>query len=347
MKRLLVTGGAGFIGSHIVRYLLGRYPEQPVLVLDKLTYSGNMDNLRDAADTPNFTFVKGDICDAAAVDQVFSGCDAVIHCAAETHVDRSLQDSTLFARTNVVGTSVLLEAARKHGIRRFVQVSTDEVYGSCGEGSFDENGRLNPGNPYAASKASADLMALAVHRTCGLPLVIVRSTNAFGPQQYPEKLIPLLVTNALEDRPLPLYGDGLNVRDWLYVEDLCEAIDLVRRDGGNGEIYNIAASQEKTNLDMARSILACLGKPSGLVTFIHDRPGHDRRYALDWAKVRSLGWRPRHGFAEALEKTVTWFRENEWWWRKIKTGQHAYQEYYQRQYPDIAFHTEVKPSQGG
>ncbi len=346
MKTILVTGGAGFIGSHLVRYLVRRYPQQAVLVMDKLTYSGNMDNLGDVADKPNFIFMKGDICDASVVDQAFSRCAAVVHCAAETHVDRSLQDPTLFARTNVFGTSVLLEAARRHGVERFVQVSTDEVYGSCLEDSFTEDGRLNPGNPYAASKASADLMALAFHRTYGLPLVIVRSTNAFGPCQYPEKLIPLLVTNALEDRPLPLYGDGLNVRDWLYVEDLCEAIDVVRRDGTEGEIYNIAASQEKTNLNVARSILVRLGKPADLVTFVHDRPGHDRRYALNWNKIQELGWQPRHSFAEALEKTVDWFRENEWWWQKIKRGQNTYQEYYRKQYPDFAFHAEVKSSQG-
>jgi dTDP-glucose 4,6-dehydratase len=280
------------------------------------------------------------------VDQAVSDCAAVIHCAAETHVDRSLQDAARFARTNVLGTSVLLEAVRRHGVERFVQVSTDEVYGSCQAGSFAEDSRLNPGNPYAASKASADLMALALHRTHGLPLVIVRSTNAFGPYQYPEKLIPLLVTNALEDRPLPLYGDGLNVRDWLYVEDLCEAIDRVRLNGSEGEIYNIAASQEKTNLEMARSILARLGKPADLMTFVHDRPGHDRRYALDWGKIRELGWRPRHSFAEALEKTIDWFRGNEWWWRKIKKDHGTYREYYRRQYPDSAFNLEKQPLQG-
>jgi dTDP-glucose 4,6-dehydratase len=269
------------------------------------------------------------------VDEVVFRSSVIVNCAAETHVDRSIQGASPFVMTNVYGTGVMLEASRKYAITKFVHLSTDEVYGSCSEGSFSEESPLNPGNPYSASKAAADLLALAYHATYGHPVTILRSSNVFGPYQYPEKLIPLLVTNALEDKRLPLYGDGLNLRDWIYVEDLCEALDVVLRRGAEGEIYNVAASNERTNLEMAHGILDHVGKSRNLVTFVPDRPAHDRRYALDWSKIRDLGWRPRHSFAEALEKTIEWFRDNEPWWRKIKRGQKAYREYYRRQYPEL------------
>jgi dTDP-glucose 4,6-dehydratase len=276
--------------------------------------------------------VKGDICDGQVVEKSMSGCDAVVNFAAETHVDRSIGDAGAFVRTDVYGTHVLLEAMRKLKVGRYIQISTDEVYGSVGQGSSREGDPLNPSSPYAASKAGADLLALSYYVTHGLPVLITRSSNNFGPNQYPEKLIPLFVTNALEDVSLPLYGDGLNVRDWLYVQDNCRAIDLVLRGGEVGEIYNVGADNEKTNREITDLILRILDKPKSLVKMVKDRPGHDRRYSLNSEKLKGLGWEPKARFEDDLERTVRWYAENEDWWRKIKEGRKGFQEYYKRQY---------------
>ena len=328
--KILVTGGSGFIGSNFVRHILRTHPDDSVVNLDKLTYAGNPDNLRDVERDPRYRFVRGDIGDLALASELVAEVDAVVHMAAETHVDRSNLGADDFLRTNVTGTYTLLEAARQTGIGRFLAVSTDEVYGSIARGAAAETAGLNPSNPYSASKAAADLLARAYWLTHKLPVVITRSSNNFGPYQYPEKVIPLFVTNALEDRPLPLYGDGKNVRDWLYVIDNCAAIDLVLRKGAEGEIYNIGAGHEIENVALTRSILRHLGKPESLITRVADRPGHDRRYALDSAKVRALGFAPASSFDAALEATVEWYRTHESWWKPIKSGD--YQAYYARQY---------------
>ena len=328
--RLLVTGGAGFIGSNFVRHVLAAHPGDSIVNLDRLTYAGNLENLRDVESNPRYRFLKGDICDASAVREAMRGVDAVVHFAAETHVDRSNLGADDFLRTNVTGTFVLLEAARALGIGRFLAVSTDEVYGSIAAGAAREGDPLNPSNPYAASKAAADLLVRAYWTTHRLPVLITRSSNNFGPYQYPEKVIPLFVTNALEDRPLPLYGDGRNVRDWLYVLDNCAAIDLVLRRGVDGEIYNIGGGVEVPNVTLTRRILALLDKPESLITPVADRPGHDRRYALDSSKVRALGWAPTTGFDAALAATVQWYRTHEAWWKPIKSG--AFRQYYEAQY---------------
>jgi dTDP-glucose 4,6-dehydratase len=328
--KILVTGGAGFIGSNYVRHVLGAHPGDSVVNLDKLTYAGNLENLRDVERDPRYTFVHGDICDGARVRAAMRGVDAVVHFAAETHVDRSNLGADDFLRTNVTGTFTLLEAARELGVGRFLAVSTDEVYGSIAEGAALESDPLNPSNPYSASKAAADLLARAYWTTHRLPVVITRSSNNFGPYQYPEKVIPLFVTNALEGRPLPLYGDGRNVRDWLYVLDNCAAIDLVLRRGRDGEIYNIGGSTEVENVALTRRILSLLGRPESLIQPVPDRPGHDRRYALDSGKVKTLGWTPATTFDAALAATVEWYRGHESWWRPIKSG--AFRQYYQTQY---------------
>jgi dTDP-glucose 4,6-dehydratase len=328
--KILVTGGAGFIGSNYVRHVLGAHPGDSVVNLDKLTYAGNLENLRDVERDPRYTFVHGDICDGARVRAAMRGVDAVVHFAAETHVDRSNLGADDFLRTNVTGTFTLLEAARELGVGRFLAVSTDEVYGSIAEGAARESDPLNPSNPYSASKAAADLLARAYWTTHRLPVVITRSSNNFGPYQYPEKVIPLFVTNALEGRPLPLYGDGRNVRDWLYVLDNCAAIDLVLRRGRDGEIYNIGGSTEVENVALTRRILSLLGRPESLIQPVPDRPGHDRRYALDSGKVNTLGWTPATTFDAALAATVEWYRGHESWWRPIKSG--AFRQYYQTQY---------------
>ncbi|OPY59706.1 MAG: dTDP-glucose 4,6-dehydratase [Pelotomaculum sp. PtaU1.Bin035] len=330
--RVLVTGGAGFIGNNFIRYLLGRY-DYRVVNLDLLTYAGNLDNLTDLNNDPRYTFAHGDIADRTCLDNVFSpGVDAVVNFAAETHVDRSIEDSGVFIRTNVEGARALLEAARKHGVTKFLQVSTDEVYGSLGEsGYFTEETPLDPGSPYSASKAAADLLALAYHRTFGIPVNITRCSNNYGPYQFPEKLIPLMVTNSLEDKPLPLYGDGLNVRDWLHVRDHCAALDLVLHRGKPGEVYNVGGNNEWANIEIIRLILAELGKPESLITYVKDRPGHDRRYAIDASKLkRELGWRPGYTFIKGLKETVEWYCVNREWWRKIKSGE--YRKYYERMY---------------
>lgn len=330
MKRILVTGGAGFIGSHFVKYVLGEYPSAHVVIFDKLTYAGNLDNLRDV-DEARHTFVQGDIADRPAVRRVMEGCDHVVNFAADTHVDRSIMGATDFIATNVAGVYNLLEAARELGVQRILHVSTDEVYGSIERGAFKETDPVAPANPYSASKAGGELIALAHYRTFGTPVVITRGSNTYGPHQYPEKVLPLFVTNAIDNTPLPLYKGGENnVRDWLFVEDHCRGIDCALRHGAPGEVYNIAGGNERRNIELTRKILALLGKDESLIQLVKDRPGHDRRYAVDASKLRRLGWEPRMAWDEGMALTVRWYQENEWWWRKIKTG--AFLEYYRRQY---------------
>jgi dTDP-glucose 4,6-dehydratase len=328
--RILVTGGAGFIGSNFVRYILRSHPDDAVVNFDKLTYAGNLENLADVADDPRYSFLRGDICDEAAVEQIIGSSDAIVNFAAETHVDRSIQHAGAFIDTDIKGLYVLLEAARKRGIERFVHISTDEVYGSIEKGSFKETDPLNPSSPYSASKAGGELMAKSFERTFGYQITITRGSNTYGPHQYPEKVVPLFITNALDDMQLPLYGDGLNVRDWLYVEDHCSGIDAVVRKGTPGEAYNLGADQERANLELTKRILALTGKGEDLIRYVTDRPGHDRRYSVDSAKARALGWTPQVTFEEGLARTVAWYRENEAWWRKIKDG--SYREYYRRMY---------------
>ena len=327
----MVTGGAGFIGSEFVRYVLGRYADYDVIVLDKLTYAGNLDNLLPVAGEPRYRFVQGDICDAKVVEPLVAEADAVVNFAAETHVDRSLLDPGGFINTDVYGVHVLLEAVRRSGGKaRFLQVSTDEVYGSVEQGSSVETDPLRPRSPYSASKVGGEMMALAYFETYGLHVTITRGSNTFGPYQYPEKVIPLFVTNALDGLPLPLYGDGLNVRDWLYVADHCRAIDLVLHEGRAGEAYNVGGGNERTNLYITETILQMLGKPRSLIAYVADRPGHDRRYSLDCTKISRLGWQPQHEFLAALRQTVDWYAANEWWWRKLKSGE--YLDYYRKNY---------------
>ncbi|HEY66002.1 MAG TPA: dTDP-glucose 4,6-dehydratase [Caldilineae bacterium] len=333
MRNYLITGGAGFIGSNFVRYLLDRYDDIRVVVFDKLTYAGNLDNLLDVQDDPRYHFIRGDICDKEAVARAIQehDIDTIVNFAAETHVDRSIMDPDAFIQTDVYGTYVLLEAARRFGLERYHQISTDEVYGDVPPGrSSVETDPVAPRSPYAASKASADLMVLAYHTTYGLPVTITRGANNIGPYQYPEKVVPLFTTNAIDDLPLPVYGDGRQMRDYQYVLDHCEAIDIVLQRGQIGEIYNVGTGQEMENLKMVEILLDELGKPRSLIQFVEDRPGHDRRYSLNVDKLKALGWKPRHTHEEAIRKTVRWYVENEWWWRKIRSGE--FKEYYQRQY---------------
>jgi dTDP-glucose 4,6-dehydratase len=328
--KLVVTGGAGFIGSNFIRHVLTTHPEDSVVNLDKLTYAGNRANLADLEGDRRYTFVHGDICDAKLVRDTLRGVDAVVNFAAESHVDRSLMEADAFLKTDVFGVYTLLEAVRELRIPRLLHISTDEVYGSVPTGSSTESDAVRPSNPYSASKAGGDMLALAYWHTHRVPVVITRSSNNFGPYQYPEKVIPLFVTNALENRPLPLYGDGRNVRDWLYVADNCAAIDLVLRKGAEGEIYNIGGGHEVENVVLTREILRLTGKPDTLIQRVADRPGHDRRYSVDCGKVRRLGWAPAHRFASALETTVGWYREHEAWWRPLKSGE--FRAWYERQY---------------
>jgi dTDP-glucose 4,6-dehydratase len=332
--RIVVTGGAGFIGSNFVRHLLRTCPDVEVVNFDKLTYAGNLANLRDVEDDPHYSFVRGDICDAGVVRTALAGADAVVNFAAETHVDRSISGPQDFIRTDVLGTHTLLEAVRELGVGRYLQISTDEVYGSIDEGAFTEDSDLDPSSPYSASKAGADLLVLAYHRTFGTPVLITRSSNNYGAFQYPEKIMPLFISNALDGEPLPVYGDGRNVRDWLYVEDNCAAIDLVLREGEPGNVYNVGGGNEVENLDLTRRILDLLGKDEGLIRYVTDRPGHDRRYAVDCAKLRALGWAPRTPFEDGLAATVEWYHDHRAWWEPIKSGE--FRRYYERQYKGLA-----------
>jgi dTDP-glucose 4,6-dehydratase len=325
--KVLVTGAAGFIGSTYVRLLLsGRNDD--VVVLDKLTYAGRRENLADVED--RLEFVEGAIEDRALVREVMDGCELVVNFAAESHVDRSIADQDVFARTHVIGTSVLLDAAREHGVQRYLQVSTDEVYGSIERGSFTETSPLNPSSPYSATKAAGDLLVSAHVHTYGMEAVICRGSNNYGPRQYPEKLIPLCILNALAGDRLPVYGDGHQVRNWLYVEDFARAIDLVLRSGLPGEVYNVGGPDETANIDVVRRILALTDRDESLIEYVTDRPGHDRRYSLSSGKVRELGWEPSRRFSEGLQQTVEWYRDNEWWWGPIRSGE--YREYYEKQY---------------
>jgi dTDP-glucose 4,6-dehydratase len=330
-RSLLVTGGAGFIGSNFVHYILGHHRADKVLVYDKLTYAGNPVNLSGVKDDPRFRFVQADIRDATAVEAAVAeyGIDTIVNFAAETHVDRSIEQAEDFITTDVYGTHVLLEVARRHGLR-YHQVSTDEVYGHVPAGASREEDAVTPRSPYAASKTAGDLLVNAFHITYGMFTTLSRGSNNVGPYQYPEKVVPLFVTNAIDDQPLPMYGDGLQERDYMWVVDHCEAIDLILRRGGPGETYNVAAGRSITNLEMAEHILRRLGKPRSLIQHVADRPGHDRRYALDVSKLRSLGWQPRHDPPAALVKTVDWYVDNEWWWRPIKAGE--YRQYYEQMY---------------
>ena len=317
--KILVTGGCGFIGSNFIRYMFDTHPDIEIVNLDKLTYAGNPENLRDVEKLDGYTFVHGDICDETLVDKVMSGgFDAVLNFAAESHVDRSITGPSEFIQTDVFGTFTLLEGCRSYGVARYLQVSTDEVYGSIEEGSFTEESPLEPNSPYSASKAAGDLLARAYYVTYGLPVLITRSSNNFGPYQYPEKLMPLFITNALDDIELPLYGDGMNVRDWLFVTDNCAAIDLVLREGEPGEVYNIGGEQERANIEVTRAILGILGKPESLIEYVTDRPGHDRRYSLDSGKLAALGFEPREDFEEMLAETVQWYVDNRLWWEPLK-----------------------------
>jgi dTDP-glucose 4,6-dehydratase len=331
--RIVVTGGAGFIGSNFVRHVLRHHAGDEVVVLDKLTYAGNLANRADVAADSRYSFVRGDICDPQVVAETLPGADVVVNFAAETHVDRSISGPQDFISTDVLGTHVLLEAVREHGIARYLQISTDEVYGSIDNGSFVESDALNPSSPYSASKAGGDLLVLAYRHTYGLPVLITRSSNNYGPYQYPEKIIPLFITNALEGKPLPMYGDGRTVRDWIHVDDNCVALDLVLRQGEDGEIYNVGGGHEIENLHVTEQILKELGLGRELVRFVSDRLGHDRRYSVDCAKLRRLGWQPRIAFDEGLAQTVAWYRDNPSWWQKIKSGE--YRRYYEQQYGEV------------
>jgi len=332
--RLLVTGGAGFIGSNFARYVLNRYPDDQVTVLDKLTYAGNPANFADLLGNSRFAFVQGDIADVAVVEPLVAEADAIVNFAAETHVDRSILDAGAFIETDVRGTWVLLEAARRSKLGRFLQVSTDEVYGEVATGESKESDPLVPRSPYAASKAGGDLMVLAYRTTYGMPVMITRGSNNIGPYQFPEKVVPVFVTNAIDDQPLPIYGDGGALRDYIYVTDHCAGIDMVLRRGAPGEVYNVGAGNEINTVVLARAILSRLGKPESLMSFVPDRPGHDRRYSVDCSKLRALGWAPEYSFDVALNATVDWYVSNEDWWRPLKSGE--YLEYYQRNYGNRA-----------
>jgi dTDP-glucose 4,6-dehydratase len=336
MKNIMITGGAGFIGSNYVRYALEAHPDWKLLVLDKMTYAGNLDNLKDVAEhfRPRYTFVQADIADREAMFDLIREhkIDTIVNFAAESHVDRSILDPDAFIMTDVYGTYVLLEAAREFQLERFHQVSTDEVYGDIHEGYSKETDPLEPNSPYSASKASAELLIRSYRVTYNLPITITRGSNTFGPYQYPEKLLPLFITNAIDDLPLPLYGDGMQVRDWLHVMDHAKGVDVALTKGTVGEAYNVGGENEQHNIDVIRMMLGILGKPESLMKRVIDRPGHDRRYALDTSKLRTLGWAPRKDFEAAMRETVDWYVNNEWWWRKIKSGE--FKEFYRKQYED-------------
>ena len=331
--KLLVTGGAGFIGSNFIRYMLAKYPDYEIVNLDKLTYAGNLDNLREIEKDKRYRFEKGDICDVDLMAKLAKETDCIVHFAAESHVDRSIKNPFAFIDTNVKGTYALIAAAREAKHTRYVQISTDEVYGDMpGIQKATESSPLAPSSPYSAAKAAADMLVLTAHRTYGFPGMITRCTNNYGPYQYPEKIVPLFITNALEGKPLPMYGDGSQIRDWLYVGDHCSAIDLVLHEGKAGEVYNVGAEQdpEITNVALTKRILEGTGAPSTLVTHITDRPGHDVRYAVDSSKIRAMGWKPSLDFNAGLERTINWYKSNEAWWKKIKSGD--YKEWYLKHY---------------
>lgn len=332
--RLLVTGGAGFIGSNFIHYWLKKHLQDQIINFDKLTYAGNLDNLKSVEKNPNYSFIKGDICDQKAVNRAVKDVDVIVNFAAESHVDRSILGPAIFIQTNVVGTQVLLNAALKAKVQRFHHVSTDEVYGALeleSKEKFTEETPYRPKSPYAASKAAADHLVCAYYHTYNLPITISNCSNNFGPYQFPEKIIPLAITNVLEGKKIPIYGDGLYVRDWIYVEDHCRGIDLILEKGKVGETYLIGASCEMANIDLAKKILKILGKDESLAQYVKDRPGHDRRYAIESTKIREeLGWRPKYRFDQALKKTVKWYQENQEWWRKLKNRE--FEEYYQKQY---------------
>jgi dTDP-glucose 4,6-dehydratase len=334
--KLLITGGAGFIGSNFVRYMVNKYPQYQIVNLDLLTYAGNLENLKDIENSPNYKFVRGDIADREFINGLFQEekFDYVTNFAAESHVDRSITDPGIFVQTNIQGTLALLDAAKTYEVTKFLQVSTDEVYGTLGEtGYFTEETPLAANSPYSASKAGADLLVRAYNETFGLPVNITRCSNNYGPYHFPEKLIPLMIINALNDKDLPIYGDGLNVRDWLHVEDHCQAIDLVLHKGRNGEVYNVGGNNERTNIEIVKTILKHLNKPESLMKFVTDRPGHDRRYAIDATKLRSeLGWSPKYNFDTGIEQTINWYLNNREWWENIISGE--YQEYVKSQYGD-------------
>jgi dTDP-glucose 4,6-dehydratase len=315
---ILVTGGLGFIGSNFIRHILEKYRNYRIINLDKQTYAGNPDNLKDVENNPNYYYVKGDICDADAVSRQMRKVDTVVHFAAESHVDRSIEDASSFVRTNVLGTFTLLDSALKNNIRRFIHISTDEVYGSRVEGSFKETDILTPSSPYSSSKAGSDLLARSYYITHELPVIITRCTNNFGPFQYPEKLIPLFITNLMENKKVPVYGTGKNVRDWIYVLDHCKAVDFALHKGDPGEIYNIGAGSERSNIDITKKIIEILGSDGSMIEYVKDRPGHDFRYSLDCSKMNRLGWAPDHDFDDALTSTVGWYVKNRWWWEKLK-----------------------------
>ncbi len=336
---IIVTGGAGFIGSNFIFYMLKKYPQYRIICLDKLTYAGNLETLKDVMDNENFAFYRGDIADKDFVDALFENehPDMVVNFAAESHVDRSIEDPGIFLKTNILGTQVLMDACRKYGIKRYHQVSTDEVYGDLPldrpELLFTETTPICTSSPYSSSKAGADLLVLAYHRTYGLPVSISRCSNNYGPYHFPEKLIPLMIANALADKPLPVYGEGLNVRDWLYVEDHCRAIDLIIHEGRAGEVYNVGGHNERANIDIVKIILDTLGKPHSLITYVKDRKGHDLRYAIDPTKIsQELGWLPETKFDDGIMKTISWYLDNKPWWERIINGE--YQNYYEKMYGD-------------
>jgi dTDP-glucose 4,6-dehydratase len=316
--KLMVTGGCGFIGSNFIHYMLRKYPNYQIVNLDKLTYAGNPANLKGLENNPNYFFVKGDICNPAVINEVMNKVDHVVHFAAESHVDRSIEDGSIFVKTNVLGTHTLLQSALTNNIKKFVHISTDEVYGSIKEGSFTENDNLNPSSPYSSSKAGSDFLALSYYITHGLPVCITRCTNNFGPFQYPEKLIPFFISRLMEGNKVPVYGTGLNIRDLIYVEDHCSAVDFVLHNGNNGEIYNIDGGNELTNLEITHRLLKMLGKDESSIEYIEDRKGHDFRYSLDGSKLENIGWKPQYDFDTALEQTVRWYVENRWWWEPLK-----------------------------
>jgi len=331
--KLLVTGGAGFIGSNFIRYILKKYPDYEIVNLDLLTYAGNLENLKDVEKNPKYKFIKGDIADKELVNNLVKDCDVIVNFAAESHVDRSILDSSDFIRTNIVGTHNLLEAAKNNSLKRFHHISTDEVFGHLGpnDPAFDENTPYAPRSPYSASKAASDHLVRAYFHTFGLPITISNCSNNYGPFHFPEKLIPLAITNLIEGKKIPVYGDGLQVRDWLFVEDHCEAIDLIFQKGKIGETYCVGGNSEKTNMEIVKNILELLGKGEEIIEYVKDRPGHDRRYAIDFSKIsRELGWQPRTSFEDGMKQTVEWYKANEDWWRDVKSGE--YKKYYEKQY---------------